>query len=116
MSWVDERNAQIVALRKQGLWPTQIADQMGLNRNQVLGALFRSGLCRRDTDATEIRSLKQVRGAAVGSAKLTEDAVAYIRANYKSRCRTNGCGGLAKKFGVRRRAVWNVLHGKTWKP
>lgn len=107
MSWVAERNAQIVALRKQGLWPTQIADQMGLNRNQVLGALFRAGMCRKDTDrrpAMRIRS------------RLTDERVAYIRSNYVFGCSENGYKGLARRFGVSESLIRKVVIGKVWAP
>lgn len=107
MSWVAERNAQIVALRKEGLWPTQIADQMGLNRNQVLGALFRAGMCSKDTDrrvAMRIRS------------KLTDDAVAYIRKNYVRGCGENGCRSLARRFGVSESLVVKVIRHELWRP
>lgn len=107
MRWVAERNAKIVALRKQGLWPTQIADQMGLNRNQVLWALFRAGMCRKDTDKREAMRLK---------AKLDACSVAEIRARYVEGCPDNGYSGLARRFKVSDSAIRKVVSGKTWSP
>lgn len=107
MSWVAGRNAQIVALRKQGLWPTQIADQMGLSRNQVLGALFRAGMCRKDTDKREAMRLKS---------KLDAGSVAEIRALYVKGCKDNGYSGLARRFKVSDSAIRKVVSGKTWAP
>ena len=99
MSWVAERNAQIVALRKRGLQPKQIADQMGLSRNQVLGTLFRAGMCRK--------------GSA--TAKLTPDQVEAIRVRYKRRCGTNGSHALAKAYGVCHSTILDVVWQRTWK-
>jgi hypothetical protein len=39
-----QRNAEIVAKRKRGWEPSDIAYHMGLSRNTVIGVLFRAGL------------------------------------------------------------------------
>ena len=44
------RNADIVALRRQGIEPTDIASRLDLTRNTVLGVLYRSGLTDKRSD------------------------------------------------------------------
>lgn len=39
-----ERDAKIQAMRKDGVFPSDIAERMGLSRNAVLGVLHRAGL------------------------------------------------------------------------
>lgn len=110
------RNARIVALRKGGLWPTQIADAMGLSRNTIIGVLNRAGLCSADTDNREIQRQKVKRGEDCHSAKLTHEIAAEIRASYTRYCRTNGTGGLARKYGVANTTILAVVSGKSWQP
>jgi DNA-binding XRE family transcriptional regulator len=52
-------------------------------------------------------------GEAHGQSKLTEEAVRYIRKHYRFHKVT--AAQLAKKFGVSRRTVGQVIAGKTWK-
>ena len=41
-----ERNAKIIALRKGGLFPWEIAKELGLSRNTVIGVCNRAGLAK----------------------------------------------------------------------
>jgi hypothetical protein len=54
-------------------------------------------------------------GEAVGSSKLTEDHVRFIREVYKPHSRTCGIKSLARSFGVSRRCVIAITKGRTWK-
>lgn len=110
-----ERNARIVELREKGLWPTEIADEMKLSRNAVLGVLNRAGLCRRDTDKREIQRRRVARGEANGASKLTQKAVADIRENYRPHCSENGGLALARKYGVHIHTIMMVVAGRTWR-
>lgn len=48
-------------------------------------------------------------------AKLTEEAVRYIRENYKPNDPEFGQNALARKFGVVKNCIRQVLVGKTWR-
>lgn len=50
----------------------------------------------------------------VRTAKLTPDAIRYIRENYKCHHRTFGAIPLGKRFGVNRQAIERVAHGRGW--
>lgn len=47
-------------------------------------------------------------------AKLTEEDVRSIRRDYVPRA-NGGTLALAKRYGVSRTAIWNLLHGVSWK-
>ena len=47
--------------------------------------------------------------------KLTEEAVKYIKTNYKKRDASFGAVALAKKFNVDRTTIHDVVKGKTWR-
>lgn len=79
---------------------------MGLNRNQVLVALFRAGMCSKDTDRREAMRLKF---------KLTPEKAAFIRANFVKGCERNGYSALASRFGVSDSAIRKVVGGETWR-
>ena len=59
------------------------------------------------------RSNKPV-GIRNGRAKLNEDSVRFIRANYKYRSPTYGQKQLAKMFGVCVLTIQEVLDGRKW--
>lgn len=101
------RNAEIVRLRKAGLWPTQIARQLGLTRNAVIGVLFRAGLS--DPDHNPIASA--LRGAHHPRAKLTEAQIDDIRRRLK---RGELQRVIAYRFGVSQHAISDIARGKTW--
>jgi hypothetical protein len=54
----------------------------------------------------------QLRGEQSASAKLTEDAVRFIRARYAAGDRSKD---LAKMFGISVSYAWEVATGKTWR-
>ncbi len=56
----------------------------------------------------------ELRGRRNGRAKLTEDAVAFIRANYKPRHPEYGAAPLAARFGVTDVAVIKAFKGTNW--
>jgi len=41
-----ERNAKIIALRKGGMYPWEIAAELGVSRNTVIGVCNRAGLAK----------------------------------------------------------------------
>lgn len=94
-----ERNAQIIAKRKAGIWPRQIAKEMGLSIGCVVGTLRRAGLC-------------DPMGTINRCAKLTPASVREIR-----RLATDGTnrtyGSLATAFGVSQPTIFGVVSGKT---
>lgn len=55
-----------------------------------------------------------LRGEERPSAKLTEEAVRFIRKNYRKRPGHPNLKDLADKFGVQQNAVLRVIHGRTW--
>lgn len=52
-------------------------------------------------------------GERASSAKLTDERVRAIRQEYLSG--KVGCLSLAKKYGVSKRTIQNIVHGDTWK-
>jgi hypothetical protein len=58
---------------------------------------------------------RHTRGAKVGISKLNESLVAEIRSRYVWYSRTQGCGALAKEYGVHPSVIHDVITGKTWK-
>lgn len=48
-------------------------------------------------------------------AKLTDEQVRYIRANYKSRCPKHGTRGLGRMFNINHSTVQSVLKYETYK-
>lgn len=52
----------------------------------------------------------RARGEKHGSARLTEEQVAEIRATYRPGVRGHGLRALAKKYGVGATTLWNVVH------
>jgi hypothetical protein len=51
-----------------------------------------------------------LKGEAHGKARLTAEAVLFMRANAEI-----GCVELGKMFGVPKDAAWKAIHRKTWK-
>jgi poly(3-hydroxybutyrate) depolymerase len=65
--------------------------------------------------ATKAKGIGHARGRRNGAARLTEDAVRYIRQHYRPNPRNHSNGGaLAAKFGVTRRTINAVYHGEQW--
>ena len=58
---------------------------------------------------------RQNKGECRPQAILTNEAVHYIKSNYRARCRTNGQRALARKYNVSQKAIFSVLQGDTWK-
>lgn len=56
-----------------------------------------------------------LKGEKHGNHILTDDAVRYIRENYKPRDKKNGMNALARKFGVSTYPIYRVLKGEGWK-
>jgi hypothetical protein len=58
---------------------------------------------------------RQSRGETMGTSKLTDDAVKYIRQNHKPFCKENGTIALARRFGVTKSTIWRALSSDLWK-
>lgn len=71
-------------------------------RSDNLLHAYRNGLEKRRT------------GEEHHSHKLTSEAVGYIRKFYKKRDKNLGAIALAKKFGVDRTTILDVVNGKSW--
>ena len=57
---------------------------------------------------------RQAKGSSHGMAELTEEAVRYIKANYKRRHKEFGGRALAARFGVHESTVSDIMCGYTW--
>jgi hypothetical protein len=112
-----ERNAEIIARRNAGEFPSDIWRAMGLSRNTVIGVLNRAGLCSADTDSKPAmrkyarRGVNHCRAMAV----LSPEQVKTIRRRYVFMSRQDGSSAIAKTYGVSRATILAVLHGRTWK-
>ena len=65
--------------------------------------------------AYQIGLVKPLRGTESPKSKLTEDDVRYIRKFYRAHDRKFGAIALAKKFGVSKYTIYNIITGKTYK-
>ena len=65
-------------------------------------------------DALKNQRFHPRRGIDHKRAKLTEKIVQQIHQLYKPFSRTIGIGALAKRFGVERQAIANVIHNRSW--
>jgi hypothetical protein len=115
-----ERDARIVQMRKAGLWPREIAAQLGVTKNVVIGVANRAGLCQRGQSAAGLRAavaahaVNFCRGERCPSAVLNERKVQEIRDRYRPYCRQNGASQIAREFGVNVKTVVDALAGRTW--
>lgn len=115
------RNADIRRLRREGLFPRAISKQLGLTRNAVIGVLNRSGLCDGAVDRSAAMRIAvadgkpSLKGEHHPRAKLTEAAVRAIRRRYVAGDLINGGTALAREFGVKQSAIWEVVNRVTWK-
>lgn len=100
----EARNAEIIRLRKSGIWPRDIAKQMGLTKNVVIGVCFRAGLC-------DYQGALQQRpkGERHYKAKLTEEDVREIR-----RRSGESYVSLAAEFGVTSANISRIVSGYSW--
>ena len=57
---------------------------------------------------------RQLKGADVNGAVLTQAIVDTIRATYVFRCPTNGGRALARRFGVTPQTICDILKGRSW--
>ena len=57
---------------------------------------------------------RQAKGTGHGCAKLSEEDVNYIRANYVYRSRTAGGPALAARFGIHITQVLRIVRGERW--
>ena len=57
---------------------------------------------------------RQAKGSSHGMAELTEDAVRFIKSNYRRRCKEFGGRALAARFGVHESTVSDIMLGYTW--
>jgi hypothetical protein len=69
------------------------------------------------TDNARDRTAKgrEARGEANGASKLTPAIVREIRIRYLAGDCKNGMNALAREFSVTVVAVWQVIHGKSWR-
>lgn len=100
----EARNAEIIRLRKSGIWPRDIAKQMGLTKNVVIGVCFRAGL-------GDYQGALQQRpkGERHYKAKLTEEDVREIR-----RRSGESYVSLAAEFGVSSSHISHIVSGYSW--
>ncbi len=59
--------------------------------------------------------MSPLRGESHQDAKLTDGDVKWIRANYIGYDREFGTRAMARKFGVNKTAIIDILAGRTWK-
>ena len=65
--------------------------------------------------AVTMNLMNHVVGEDVWTAKLNDNDVSYILANYVPRCKQFGCRALGKKFGVSHSIISCIINGKAWK-
>jgi hypothetical protein len=105
MSDNNERNAEIIRLRRTGMGPREIARHLECSPNAVAGVLNRAGLCLPGPNA----------GEASGNAKLTEDRVIELRAMHRRGVHGFGYKALGRRFGIHSSAAMKIILRQTWK-
>lgn len=68
----------------------------------------------RDNEKDKLLHGKRPAGSNHHQSKLTDEQIQYIRDNYKPKCSTNGAIVMARKFGVHRTTIENVVAYRTW--
>ena len=66
-----------------------------------------------DNHADKTAKGRQAYGESHGMVKLTEDQVAYVKANYVKRCKINGGRAMAKLFNVHESTISDIMCGYT---
>lgn len=64
----------------------------------------------KENQMDRVRDGTDSRGEKHGQSKLTEDQIRAIRARH-----TENQRGLAKEYGVSQRAIFDIIHRRTWK-
>lgn len=106
-----ERNARIVELRKAGLLPREIAKQVGVTKNVVIGVTNRAGLATPGLSRhCALRGEEHPRNGG----KLSENDVRAIREQYVPGDRERGQCALARAYGVGQPAIAAIIHRRTW--
>jgi hypothetical protein len=70
----------------------------------------------KENTADMMRKGRKPMGVASHNAKLTEEDVAFIRKNFKSRDRQFSQHALARRFGVGQTTIRRILAGTSWRP
>jgi hypothetical protein len=114
MSKNADRNAQIIALRQAGKFPWEIADQMGLSKNTVIGVCFRAGIAKPGNPdrliaqklryqmkprASRVRKVKAVRRQKPGAKRGRPAVLACIKAMVLETAKTEGVPSAAAQWG-----------------
>jgi hypothetical protein len=112
-----ERNAEIMRRRLAGELPSDIWRAMGISRNIVLGVLHRAGIVRHDNSAGLKKYANPPRGENQWNSKLTTEAVALIRADYRpgKPYHPGNAQALATRYGVRVRTIYRLVGGFSWR-
>ena len=69
---------------------------------------------QQDNIDDKVKRNRQAKGSSHGMVELTEEAVRYIKANYKRRHKEFGGRALAARFGVHESTVSDIMLGHTW--
>ncbi len=70
---------------------------------------------QQDNINDKVERNRQAKGSSHGMVELTEEAVRYIKANYKRRHKEFGGRALAARFGVHESTVSDLMLGHTWR-
>lgn len=98
-----ERNSKIIALRKNGLFPWEIADQLGVTRNTVIGVVYRAGLSEPGNPKNGIAS--RLRNVAKPKANPGYRTPRHIRKLVVSAANIRGATIVAEQWGFHRNTV-----------
>lgn len=104
-----ERNARIVGMRKAGLLPREIAKQLGVTKNVVIGVTNRAGLA-----VPGLSSQCVPRGISHPKAKLSDANIIAIRGRYVPFDREHGQCALARAYGVTQATIARIVNGSSW--
>jgi len=119
-----DRNTRIIERLKAGLFAGDVAREMGLSKNVVIGVGNRAGLARTGRSGDGVRNAIAkgyfkpghgvVRGEAHPRAILCDAAVRDIRRRYTPRCPVNGAMAMAREYGVHFNTVMQVISRRLW--
>lgn len=103
------RNAEIIRRRQAGEWPRQIAAEMGIGKNVIIGVIGRAGLAVPGASRDH-----PLIGESAPNAVLTEVMVRAIRAEYRPGKGGHGARSIALKLGLNSNTVQSACSGRTW--
>ncbi len=108
------RNAEIIRKRKAGEFPHNIAQEMGLTKNTVIGVCWRAGIIKDDRleafrEAWKVSPHRKGRPKGAKAYKVGEGLKKHIRNIYRRHSRDFSAAEIARNYGLHATTVYAIL-------